>query len=548
MAKRDAPEVTVEQGRLRGRWEGKGDQATAVFKGVPFAAPPVGDLRWRAPRPAESWDGVREARKDGPMAIQMAAMLDVFIHEVLTGQGWGPLRVGAVGTALKYAPKPKQSEDCLYLTVRSPDPSPGANLPVMVWIHGGDHQDGSGSDPYYQANALAGRDVVTVAINYRLGVLGYLAHPEMSAESDQGVAGNYGTLDQIAALEWVRDNISGFGGDPSNVTVFGESAGGESVMHMMTSPLARGLFHRAVPQSAANSGQMLHLDRPFQHLESAYDRAASFTAAVGVSGRDQLTWLRAMSPAQLYEVARADWLVGNQFPAIDGYVLPESPFSAFAGGRQAPVPMMIGSNSDEGTLLRPVLGAPMIDFAARPLPETGLQPEIAEAFGDDMARLVEIYPGLDERDLKAEIDFMGDHMFGARAYYYARHHQAAGNSTFLYFFSRVPNNPKQRAGAFHAAELPFVHGSSVPIFPMSADDKVLSGEMVGYWTDFAATGNPNGNGTSERVVFPAFEPDAPQWLRLDHSIEAQPVERRAQYEIFNSRTDRLVAAMTAGAS
>jgi len=271
-------------------------------------------------------------------------------------------------------------------------------------------------------------------------VMGYLAHPELMAESSDGVAGNYGTLDQIAALEWVRDNVASFGGDPGNVTIFGESAGGESVMHLLTSPLANGLFHRAIAQSPANSGQMIRLDEPFGHHAAATERSLAFAAELGVTGDKQLRRLRAMSPDHLYQVARADRLIGNHFPVIDGHVLPESPFSAFAAGRQAAVPLIIGSNADEGTLIRPIMGVPMIDFQYLPLPEGRLQPEIAEAFGPDMDRLIDLYPGLDRADGRAEIDFCGDHMFGARAYYYARHHRAAGHPTHLYFFARTPNS------------------------------------------------------------------------------------------------------------
>ncbi len=551
MAKRAVAEVEVEQGRLAGRWKAK--RSVAVFRGVPFAAPPVGDLRWRPPATVDGWTGTRPATKDGPMAIQRAADMEGFMHELLHGQGWSRPRARAVEALVPRLPQPPQSEDCLYLTVRSPSLDTGAKLPVMVWIHGGDHQDGSGTDVYYAANALAGHGVVTVSINYRLGVMGYLAHPELMTESPEGVAGNYGTLDQIAALEWVRDNIASFGGDPDNVTIFGESAGGESVMHLLTSPLARGLFHRAVAQSPANSGQMIRLDEPFGHHEAATDRSLGFAAALGVTGDQQLRRLRAMPTSHLYQVARAERLLGGHYPVIDGHVLPESPFAAFAAGRQAPVPLVVGSNADEGTLIRPILGVAMADFQHAPVPVGKLQPEVAAAFGTDIDRLVELYPGLDRAERQAETDFLGDHMFGARAYYYARHHRAAGHPTHLYFFARTPKGERQTAGAYHAAELPFVHGSRIPIFPMTDADLALSTEMMRYWTDFATTGNPNGTGvggSSEPTHpthprWPGFDPDDPMWIRFDHAITVGPVDRREQYEIFNARTDRLVAEMAA---
>lgn len=548
MAEDTSPVVRVEQGELQGSVARK--TGCAVFKGVPFAAPPVGKRRWRPPAPAESWSGVRPATKNGPTAIQLAAGIEHFMDGLVDGQGWTRPRAAAIKALAKRLPGPKESEDCLYLSVRSPNLDPRAALPVMVWIHGGDHQDGSGSDVFYDGNALPGHDVVTVSINYRLGVLGYLAHPELLAESDQGVAGNYGTLDQIAALTWVRDNIASFGGDPDNVTIFGESAGGESVLHLMTSPLARGLFHRAVPQSPANGGQMIHLRSPFLAHDSALDRSRRFAEALGVTGADQLSQLRALSPDALYELARSDEELGGHYPVIDGHVLPESPLAAFAGGRQAPVPLLIGSNTDEGTLIGPVLGGgPMIDFRHEPIPTDAIQPAMAEAFGDDLARLIELYPGLDRRDPKAEIDFLGDHMFGARAYHYARHHAAAGHPTYLYLFARRPKSPKQTAGAYHAAEIPFVHGTSVPILPMTADDKRLSAVMMRHWTDFAKTGDPNvadgGTGRGGGLPWPAFSGEEPRWMRFDHTSRVEAVDRREQYEIFNARTDRLVAEMAA---
>lgn len=535
MARNDGPEVTIDAGRLKGVWKDKG--AVAVFRGVPYAAPPVGDRRWRPPAPVTPWAGVRSATKDGPVAIQRAAMFEQFIDGLVTGQGWNPARTAVMKTVFAKAPRPKESEDCLHLTVRTPRLEQGARLPVMVWIHGGDHQDGASSEPFYASTALARQGVVTVLINYRLGLMGYFAHPELAVESDLSIAGNYGTLDQIAALEWVRDNIVNFGGDPDNVTIFGESAGGESVMHMMTSPLARGLFHQALPESPANSCQMMHLRRPFLNYESAEERSAAFAAALGITGSDQISRLRDTSADDLYALVRAAPRLGDHFPVIDGHVLPESPLAAFAGGRQAPVPLLIGSNANEGSLLAGVLKSPMVEYRHLPAPPNELQPEIVEAFGDDVAKLLDLYPGLERHDRQAETDFMGDHMFGARNYWYARHHVGAGHPTWLYMFSRTPASPTQTAGAYHAAELPFVHGSNVPILPLTDDDKTLATEMQRYWTSFAKSGDPN---TGAKVHWPAFDPDDPQWINFNHTITTELVSRTAQYEIFNRRTSRLV--------
>jgi para-nitrobenzyl esterase len=273
-----------------------------------------------------------------------------------------------------------------------------------------------------------------------------------------------------------------------------------------------------------------------------------FAAELGVTGTDQLPRLRSMSADRLYQLARADRELGNHYPVVDGHVLPQSPLAAFAAGHQADVPLMIGSNGDEGSVIRPLMGPPMIDLRHCPINDDKMQPEMADAFGDDLPRLLELYPGLDRRDPKAENDFMGDHMFGARVYHYARHHQAAGHPTYLYFFTRTPKSPKQTAGAYHAAELPFVHGSNVPIFPMTAADKALSAEMIRYWTDFAANGDPNptdGSGGATHPAFPRFDADDPRWMRFDHTIGVEPVSRLEQYEIFNANTDRLVSEMSA---
>ena len=540
MAKNDAPVVQIDAGRLRGAWKSKG--GVAVFRGVPYAAPPVGARRWKAPEPVVAWDGIRSATKDGPIALQRATLIEDFLDAVLSGQGWSAPRVAAMRTLVARAPRPRQSEDCLTLAVRTPSVDPQSKLPVMVWFHGGDHQDGAGSEPYYASNALAELGVVSVAINYRLGLMGYYAHPELMAESARGVAGNYGTLDQIAALEWVRDNIAAFGGDPDNVTIFGESAGGESVVHMMTSPLATGLFHRAIAQSAANARQMLRLDEPFEDQDPATQTSLAFADALAIRGPDQLSRLRELSADALMALVRSAPRLGDHYPCIDGHVLPESPLAAFAGGRQAGVPLIVGTNADEGSIIQPTLGATMIDFRYRPEPEGALQPEMIAAFGDDLDRLVGVYPGLDRGESAARVEFCGDHMFGGRAYWYARHHHAHGHPTWLYLFARTPPSAKQTAGAFHAAELPFVHGSSVPILPLTADDKQLGATMRDYWTSLARSGDPNAGGRAA-VPWPRFDDAAPAWMRFDHDLRSEPVDRVERYEVLNARTARLVADM-----
>lgn len=539
MAKKNAPLVMVSSGYLEGSWQ----KEIAVFKGVPYAKPPVGELRWRPPQPVESWHGIREAKKFSPTAWQVMAGLETFLTGIIEGQGWSRLRTSSIKAFTKLIPPPKQSEDCLYLNIRSSQIDPNAKLPVMVWIHGGDHQDGSASDPYYDSNALAEKGVVLVTINYRLGLLGYYAHPELSAESEQGVSGNYGTLDQIAALQWVKENIAVFGGDPNNVTIFGESAGGESVAHMLTSPLARGLFHRAIMQSPANGGQMTYLKQPFLDYQAVEQQGVAFAKQLGIMGTAQLAQLRQVAPQTLYDSVRKDLQVGSFYPVIDGYVLPKSPFEAFYDGEQAPVPLLVGSNADEGTLIYPIFESPIAEYRHRkPLPNQ-IHPSIRDAFQADSYRLTTLYPGLNKGDVKAETDFLGDIFFGSKARFYAEHAAKANPSTFFYMFKRVPPSPTQSAGAFHAGELAFVHGATVPILPMNKQDWALSEKMVTYWSNFAKTGNPNDN---RLPAWSRFCAEQPEWMNFDvHHVGITAVEREEKYQILNGHTLRMIEAMKA---
>jgi len=302
MAMSKTPPITISTGQLSGHYEAGGQ--IAVFKGVPYARPPIGELRWRPPQPALPWQGVHKADTFKPVAFQLEAGYGSFIHALIEGQGFSKLKTSLLEIFLLTLARPKASEDCLYLNIRTPLIDSQARLPVMLWIHGGDHQDGAGSDIPYQTNALPQQGVVLVTINYRLGLLGFFAHPELSQESGRDVSGNYGTLDQIAALRWVGENISAFGGDPKNITIFGESAGGESVAQLMTSPLSRGLFQRAIIQSAANGGQMLLLKQPFLTRPSAEQAGKDFADKLVGFGKNQVARLRQIPARQLYQFLR----------------------------------------------------------------------------------------------------------------------------------------------------------------------------------------------------------------------------------------------------
>ncbi len=542
------PEIRTTAGVVQGLYQDRGQMA--VFKGIPYAAPPVGPLRWQPPQPVEPWDGARPATAYSPTAFQLAMGFEDFMNALVVGQGWNGLKTETVKLLFKILPKPKQSEDCLYLNVRSPLLRADGRLPVMVWIHGGDHQDGSGGEIFYDSNALAYRGVVVVTINYRLGLMGYFAHPELSQESPQGVSGNYGTLDQIAALRWVQENISAFGGDPDNVTIFGESAGGESVAHMLTSPLARGLFHKAIMESPGNSGQMLFLRQPFLNRLALEEFGRDFATHLlgkgepeAASGRNQVEQLRQIPAAELYK----RWREAEEFhrfhPVIDGYVLPKSPPAAFRHGDQARVPLIVGSNADEGTLLYPVFPSPVAEFGRDKIQPSQIAGLIRQEFGADSDALFALYPGLEKGEERAGMALMGDGFFGAVCDFYAAQAAKAGQPVYNYFFTRTPSSARQTAGAYHAAELSFVHGSKIPLFDHTPDDNALAQVMGDYWTQFASTGNPNMPG---RPAWPRYDETAvPQQMRLGigNQLGATDIARAAQYEIIQRRLHRLLDAM-----
>ena len=436
----------------------------------------------------------------------------------------------------------RQSEDCLYLNIRTSSVEATAKLPVMVWIHGGDHQDGSGGEVFYDSSALSKKGVVTVTINYRLGLMGYYTHPELTQESEQKVSGNYGTLDQIAALEWVKENISAFGGDPDNVTIFGESAGGESVEHMLGSPLSKGLFHKAILQSPANSGQMMHLSVPFLDYPSGEDRGISFAAKIGITGDNQLEKLRQLPAKKLQElVVNQEPELNNFYPVIDGYVIPKSPFEIFHDGEQHQVPILLGSNADEGTLIHALMPTPSVEYRFRPMESNKLPSIFYEIFREEADQLFGLYPGLERRADKAEKDFLGDDMFGAKARFYAEKIANSNQPAYLYFFNRTPPNSSQTAGAFHAAELAFVHGTSTPILKLDKADLKLSATMINYWTQFAKTGNPNGNEQKEWTV---FNPAQPQWMVLGtKKVGMESVNREQKYVLLMAKMARQIQAM-----
>ncbi|QQQ19358.1 carboxylesterase family protein [Brevundimonas vitis] len=447
------PIVAVAQGELVGRVE----DGIAAYKGIPYAEPPVGPLRWRAPRPPLAWATPRDAGSYGALCIQPPGNGD-------PGVGPGPM-----------------SEDCLTLNVWAPADAEGP-LPVMVWIHGGGMNNGSGTATLYDGRNLARRGVVVVTVNYRLGRLGFFDHPALAAErTEDEPGGNYGMMDIVASLEWVRDNIGAFGGDPANVTVFGESAGGAAVTRLMISPKARGLFHRAVVQSGLGRDTGTPLDRPSAiGGASLQDRGLNY--AWNLTTADQL---RAI-PAETLLTPAPSFYGGDNL-VIDGQVVTRDVEPAFAAGLQAPVPFMIGTNSAEFWWMKP----------------TDLSPygEIDDALTfEERETLYAAYGG--EAGYNAHV--VSDLAFNEPARNLARLHARAGHPTYLYRFDVVPDpSPEpQHEGATHASERPYVFDNLwTTNWPMGERDQRAATAMADYWTTFARSGDPNGVG---RPTWPDF--------------------------------------------
>jgi len=488
---RAEPTVRTEQGLLIGVAAG----GVLGFKGVPFAAPPVGPLRWRAPQPPAAWEGERPATDYGAICVQPPSNGD---------PGVGPLPM---------------SEDALTLNVWTPDSRSGASWPVMVWVHGGGYINGSGTAGLYDGTNLARRGVMAVTINYRLGRLGFFDHPALAADrAPAEPAANYGLMDVIAALEWVRDNASAFGGDPGNVTIVGESAGGVAVTQLMIAPAARGLFHRAVVQSGMGRQRSaeLALDRPGR--PSAQALGQTWARRLGLPEEAKAADLLAVPAEQLINpmpVFYSDNLI------LDGGVLCEDVSEAFAAGRQAPIPMIIGTNSAE--------------FRGVGLSEAGAYGRTQAAMTDgEHGALLAAYGGAEGFDQ----DVLSDLVFNEPARHLARLHAAKGHKTYLYRFDVTPgSDTKPSGGAIHASERPYVFDNLHTVGEsMGERDQRAAATMAGYWTTFAAKGNPNGPG---RPAWPEFGAERDRLLEFTRQgPAAKPVPFAERLDLIERFYDR----------
>ncbi len=472
--------IQVDGGKVAGVTS-PGDPGVVVYKGIPFAAPPVDDLRWRPPQPVEPWEGVLQAESYGGVCPQLPYAEDSF---------WARLK--------QYSPS-EMSEDCLYLNVWAPAEPPADKLPVMVWIHGGGLTKGSGTRLGYDGTALVRRGVVLVTINYRLAAFGYLAHPGLSAESEHGSSGNYGVLDQIAALEWVQRNIASFGGDPDRVTIFGESAGSTSVCLLMATPLARGLFHRAIGQSGGAFGPMSRLDEDYAGRSSHESVGQVFAAAlVGEEGAT-VEAMRAASTDEVLETYKQ--LGGRAYgitrAVVDDWVLPDDVDTIFAEGGQHDVPVIVGSNADEG---------PPLYQRWVPKDSAAYAEYVDTTFGDLADEFLELYPNGDEATIwNSYLKSRGQGRFAWTMSTWARQMGNVTSNAWLYHFTHVPPIPDaDRYGAYHAGEIVYVFDNlDLSSFAeVRESDRKLAAAMAQYWVNFAATGDPNGKGLP---VWPAFE-------------------------------------------
>jgi para-nitrobenzyl esterase len=508
----ERPSAKVAQGELLGVRE---QPDVDAFLGVPFAAPPVGELRWRPPQPPASWSGTRDASAFGPACTQLIG-------------GESPFR-DKIASAFEVDPPPFEipySEDCLYLNVYAPARREGGALPVMVWIHGGAFRFGTAA--MYDPQHLVRKGVLVVTINYRLDVFGFLAHPELTAESPSGASGNYGLMDQIEALRWVQRNIAAFGGDPGNVTIFGESAGGQSVAQLVASPLSEGLFHRAIAQSGVGVHVRTKLTEAGAVPISAHDMGLMYQQQIGAGS---LAALREIDAATLIE--KAGLLPLGTNPIVDGHVFPRELPDAFERGLVQDVPFMLGSNADEGTAL--YWGSPMVEI---PPPVDTLEKfrsGIRQAAGSQAEELLALYLENDDSEmLDASCALLGDSLFSAQAHYVARILAQREKGPYLYFFTQVPEGKAgELLGAFHASEISYVFGAPA-LNPIA--DPGLSQTMMDAWVQFARTGDPNGPG------LPRWDPyseEADEHMELGPHSGMRPVDRKKKFATLAALFDRL---------
>ena len=502
--------IRIAQGDIQGALS-DANAGIRVYRGIPYAEPPTGALRFRPPEPPKPWQGVRSGLDFGTACWQTFSE-DAFVW----ARGQFPV-----------------SEDCLYLNVFTGAEQTPDRRPVMVWFHGGSHTVGYGHSRIFDGTALARQGVVVVSINYRLGPLGFLAHSALTRESEHNSSGNYGLLYKIAALRWVKQNISAFGGDADNVTIFGQSAGSSSVCYLMASPEAKGLFHKAIGQSAACMGELSTDDDL-----NGEARGQALVARAGLGANADTADLRALQPQALLAAAQQSGWAAKSRIVIDGWVVPKPPLEAFEQGLQHAVPLLVGSMADEGNQLVPLDST---------LDRSALVSRLQRRMGPEAQTLLSLYasqleesPGLAQRDIFTD-QFMA----------WSMRHWAAANArnkmpAYLYFFEHIPpafrlylpHDPNlalaggpRSGGAYHSGDLAYVFGSLDLVgLDWNERDREISKQLTSYWTNFAKTGDPNGAGLP---VWPAYDSSAHDALLIGADTAATTGVRQAKLDTFD---------------
>jgi para-nitrobenzyl esterase len=481
-----------------GMVQGAEEDGVMTYKGIPFAAPPVGGLRWRAPKAPAAWTGVRSADKFAPACMQVP----------IVNKAMG---MDAVET----------SEDCLYLNVWTPAKSPNAKLPVMVWIYGGGFTAGGTSLATYNGANLAKKGVVLVSVAYRLGKFGFMAHPDLTAEQ-HGHSGNYGLMDQIAGLQWIKRNIAAFGGNPSRVTIFGESAGGMSVSMLSASPLAKGLFQGAISESGGNFAPAQEANEGGENMQTLARAEKNGTAFLAKLGAASIADARKRSAEDILKNSPPG--LGGSWPIFDNYVLLGDQYKLYEAGRYNDTPVLIGSNSDEGALFVPAMKA------------EAYQKSIRSGYGEYADKILAAYPGASDAEaLRSARDMFRDATFAWPTWSWARLQSKTGKGkVYVYYFSHRPNYPHLPAfqdwGAAHAGELAYVFGNFSEGMPETASDRTVTQDVSSYWVNFAKSGDPNGPGLPH---WPAFTNTNQQVMNLDDPSKAIDLPNLQKLEVLD---------------
>ena len=490
-----AAQVTTDRGMVEG--ELTADGKVVAFKGIPYAAPPTGELRWKAPQDAAKWSGVKETKTFGYHCVQTGGYADMLFHD------------------------PGPSEDCLTLNVWTPAGAKKGSLPVMVWIFGGGFLNGGTSESRQDGQFLAHRDVVVVSMNYRLGIMGFMTHPELAGESGHNSSGNYGLMDIAAALEWVKRNAAEFGGDANNVTVFGESAGSFAVSTVMASPLSKGLVAKAIGESggALSSSGLSYEPHEVREVRDSAFMERTFRTT-------KLAELRHISTEDIVRAVTAPG-AARFGPDVDGYFLPESLPKIYAAGKQAHIPVLAGWNADESRA------------AGKTTPTAASFAALAEhEFGDHAKDFLTVYPGsTDVEALKSAGDYGGDKFIAYSTWQWLEAQVKTGGApVYRYFFtlgSPGDKNHLASMGAFHSDDIEYVFGAldSRPDAMWRAEDRKLSEQMGAYWVNFAKTGDPNGAGLPK---WPKYGPTEWQVMHLNAEPHASPDALRPRYLFLDS--------------